>query len=86
MSAHRHKRPKRTPSEWCKREGMRILDPDGWRFAVRYGTPKWLPPKDYGARITRGEFMARACVSTQMIKHRNLAAVDVSIHRALLGG
>lgn len=48
--------PTKTPAEWCRIEGVEILDPDGWRGAN--GRP-WNDP------ITLAEFQERLVVCTQ---------------------
>lgn len=47
---------KRTPTEWCERTGIVIMDPDGWdrkNFEV-----------DYAISLTRDEFLGKAFLST----------------------
>jgi hypothetical protein len=48
----------RTPEEWCKLTGTRILDPDGWRMR---DAPPWEYP------ISELEFHWRAGMSTVSI-------------------
>ena len=45
-----------TPKEWCEREGVRILDPDGWRA----------DGKDFNEPIQFGEWEARMVLSSCM--------------------
>ena len=45
----------KTPEEWSKIKGYRIMDPDGWRTS---DAPDWNTP------INEAEFLRRAAVST----------------------
>lgn len=47
--------PEKTPTEWCRELGARILDHDGWRGI---GAPDWHTP------ITRSEFDRRLNMCT----------------------
>jgi hypothetical protein len=49
---------KKTPSEWEKKHGIRVWDPDGWREASPYGFKPWDEP------ITEDEFKQRMYIST----------------------
>lgn len=47
--------PLKTPDEWCRAKGLRILDPDGWRTD---DAPPWDKP------IREADFDNRAGMST----------------------
>jgi hypothetical protein len=55
MSEDVEQHPLRTPEEWSRLLGWRVLDPDGWRG--RDGRP-------WGDSIDQAEFERRAFVST----------------------
>ena len=52
----------KTPLEWAKEIGVRIIDADGWRWEYGDG----LQPKDFGEPIDKIEFEQRAMRSTMM--------------------
>lgn len=58
---------KRTPDEWCKIRGIKILDPDGWRGP---NDPSWDTPIDWM------EFSERASRSTTTHIHRLADSVE----------
>ena len=49
----------KTPAEWAKEDGIRILDPDGWR-----GATKELPAKDFNEPLTKLDYSRRVVHST----------------------
>lgn len=49
----------KTPEEWAADRGLRILDPDGWRFESGQDAPK-----DFSEPIDEVEFERRLIRST----------------------
>jgi hypothetical protein len=52
----------RTPDEWCRIQGVQVLDPDGWRG--RNGRP-WMDP------ISLAEFQERLVTCTQRVSRNH---------------
>ena len=50
---------KRTPAEWEKIFGIRVIDPDGWRY--QHGQ---LVPKVFHKKISQREFYRRMVLSS----------------------
>lgn len=64
--ARRDVSPKtRTPREWEQITGIKILDPDGWRYSVHGDEfDKIIPARSFIDEITKEEFDIRASQST----------------------
>lgn len=56
---------KRMPSEWELKFGVRILDPDGWRYP--HGR---LRPKLYHIKISQREFYLRSFHSIKELRNK----------------
>lgn len=54
----------RTPSEWETIDGVRVMDPDGWRGHNRLGDGLEYGPKEWDEPIVRDEWDHRMAMST----------------------
>jgi len=63
---------KKTPEEWAAEDGLTVMDPDGWRFAMEYDNPpRSYMPQDWRMPITRQEWEDRLSVSSIIRKTKD---------------
>jgi hypothetical protein len=58
-----HRSRNYTPQKWSELFGVKVIDPDGWRF-----TSSGHPPRPWTDEIGMNEFLDRLCSSTANYK------------------
>jgi hypothetical protein len=54
----------RLPEEWAAGEGITVMDPDGWRFALALANGKSYAPQAWDVPVSHDEWQDRMCVSS----------------------